>query len=366
MNLLKDIIPILYILGLIQGVIFGVLLIYLNRKRNRSTLFLGLFILVYSINYIKPISKYLNLTEKYPTINDLPFDFTWLLFPLFYIYIINISILPKSKKIYLYLIPGLIMLIIDFLTYSNVSSTLNTIRNSSVYNFIHHIGDHLYAIFIFLKTYQFINNHTTETKNQYSSTYGKELKWAKTFMFIGVLFTLAIHFKPKGYNVYLNSLISLINVGLLYWVCIYGFRQLTIKSLIQQNTFKPKNANNNKHGNKISKADKELFEKIEQLIPLKKLYKNVDLSIVDIANLTNEHPKRISTIINTASNKNFKSYINHFRIEEAKKMLESYNSDDFSIEGISIEVGFKSKSSFYQAFKKETKTTPTDYKSNFQ
>ncbi len=361
MGFSDNIIPTIFILGLIQGVIFGPLLIYLNQKRDRSTLFLGLFILAYSINYIKPISKYLNLTDDYSIINSLPFDFRWLLFPLFYVYIKNVSILPKSKKVHLYLIPGILMFAIDSLIFFKASTNLETLRNSNVFEFIHHYGAHAYSIFIFYKTYQFINRHVNETNNQYASTSDKELKWAKAFMLIGVVFTLVIHFRSKVDNFYIDLLISMINVGLLYWICIYGLRQHTINNLIQQKPPKIKKVGN-KLKNKITEIDKNLFEEIEQLIRSKETYRNPDLNIIDIANLTNEHPKKISIVINTISNKNFKSYINGFRIEKAKKLLKSNSSDNFSIEGISIDVGFKSKSTFYEAFKKETGTTPLKYK----
>jgi len=49
MDIVNNIIPILFILGLIQGLVSGVLLIWLNLKTDRSTLFLGIFILAFSI-----------------------------------------------------------------------------------------------------------------------------------------------------------------------------------------------------------------------------------------------------------------------------------------------------------------------------
>lgn len=359
MEVLNNITPILYILGLIQGIIFSGILVYLDQKKRRSTLLLALFIFAYSINYIKPISKYLNLSENYPFLNNLPLDFSWLLFALFYIYIRNISILPRTNKTYLYLAPGILMLIINTIIYFNLSAFLENLRNSNQFEFIHHIGGHLFSVFIFYKTSLFIKKHKTETNNQYSSTNDKELKWAKNFMLSGVVFTLVMHFLDLGF------LETLINVALLYWICIYGVRQQTVQNLIQK--YKPATAVKVKEYKteiKTDSSNKELFKKIEQILSQKKIFQNSNLNIVDIANLTNEHPKKISTVINTISNKNFKSYINSFRIEEAKSILKSDNSDNFSIEGISLEVGFKSKSAFYDAFKKETGTTPTNYKND--
>ncbi|WP_239180747.1 helix-turn-helix domain-containing protein [Tenacibaculum sp. Mcav3-52] len=365
MNLDSYLIPIIYLLGLIQGIIFSILLIYLDKKNNRPTLLLGLFIFAYSINYLKPIAKLLDLDKDYSFLNNLPVDFTWLLFPLFYVYIRNISILPKSNKVYFYLLPGLLMLIIDILVYLNLSSGLEQLKLSKEFRFVNHIGGHLYDIFIYYKTYTFIKKHTEETNNQYTSTTGKELQWAKTFMSIGLFFTLTLHFLPEITNKTLNLFIILIDVGLLYWISIYGLQQQTIKNLTQQKDSKIEKKNNFNSENKISKVDTDLFNHIQQTIILHKKYKDPDLTIADVANITNQHPKRISFVINEISNKNFKTFINGFRVNEAIEILKSNNSKNYSIEGISLEVGFKSKSAFYSAFKKETGTTPTNYKNSF-
>lgn len=355
MNLENHITPILFILGLIQGIIFSVLIVT-GRNRNRSTFLLALFIFLYSINYIKPISKYLNFADTYPFLADLPLDFSWLLFALFYIYIRSVSILPTSKKAYLYLLPGILMLIINSIIYFKASIFLENIVNSKEFDFIHHIGGHLYSVFIFYQTSIFIKKHTVETNNQYSSTNEKELKWAKNFMLSGVIFTLTMHFFNLG------TFETLINVGLLYWICIYGLRQQTVKNLIKKENSTPDKSKASDDKNRISEIDKDLFKNIEQIITLKKVYKNPELTIIDIANLTHEHPKKVSSVINEVSNKNFKTFINSFRIAEAKEILINNDSDNYSIEGISLEVGFKSKSAFYDAFRKETGTTPTNYK----
>ena len=83
---------------------------------------------------------------------------------------------------------------------------------------------------------------------------------------------------------------------------------------------------------------------------------------MDVSNDVSEHPKRVSQVINQETGKNFKAYINSFRIIDAKAMLNDEKASNLSIEGIGLEVGFKSKSSFYEAFKKETGLTPSGYK----
>jgi len=71
--------------------------------------------------------------------------------------------------------------------------------------------------------------------------------------------------------------------------------------------------------------------------------------------------KQISQVINENLNDNFYNYINRYRIEESKRLLENIKFDRFSIEGIAKQSGFNSRSSFYAAFKNETGITPSQF-----
>ncbi|MEL6256529.1 MAG: helix-turn-helix domain-containing protein [Bacteroidota bacterium] len=70
----------------------------------------------------------------------------------------------------------------------------------------------------------------------------------------------------------------------------------------------------------------------------------------------------LSQIINQKEGKNFFDFINGYRVEEVKRNLADPNFDHFSILGIGLEAGFKSKSTFNAVFKKMTGHTPTAYK----
>ena len=73
-------------------------------------------------------------------------------------------------------------------------------------------------------------------------------------------------------------------------------------------------------------------------------------------------PNLLSQKINSDLNRNFNEFINEFRIEESQKRLLSDDYTHLSIDGIGQSVGFKSKSSFYAAFKKRTSMTPSAYR----
>jgi len=69
----------------------------------------------------------------------------------------------------------------------------------------------------------------------------------------------------------------------------------------------------------------------------------------------------ISQVINEKFNNNFSTFINEYRVKEARRMLSGEESKKLTIETIALSVGFGCKSSFNTAFKKYTGVTPSFY-----
>ncbi|MCY1561652.1 YSIRK-targeted surface antigen transcriptional regulator [compost metagenome] len=91
----------------------------------------------------------------------------------------------------------------------------------------------------------------------------------------------------------------------------------------------------------------------------KGLYKNPNLTLQDLSQEINISSHQLSQFLNNNLGKNFTSYVNEFRINEACKIITS--SDKLTLESIGYDVGFNSKSTFFVAFKKHTGTTPLNY-----
>ena len=115
--------------------------------------------------------------------------------------------------------------------------------------------------------------------------------------------------------------------------------------------------------NKIDPKDaSELLFKIDQAIVEQELYKNPNLTLTILAKELNIRPHLISQILNDNLNKNFSSFINEYRINEAKRIMAL--ESNLKLEVIAEMCGFNSNSTFYSAFKKFTKTTPSKYLSS--
>lgn len=70
----------------------------------------------------------------------------------------------------------------------------------------------------------------------------------------------------------------------------------------------------------------------------------------------------LSQVINECLGVNFNSLLQQSRINEACRRLASEDYDNYSIEGVAVGVGFKSRSNFVAVFKKITGLTPSEYR----
>ncbi len=110
----------------------------------------------------------------------------------------------------------------------------------------------------------------------------------------------------------------------------------------------------------------ELYKELNILLYKKEIYINPDLSLVILAQKLNTNTSYLSAVINQKYNSNFKTLLNKLRVNKAKEILVNKEFENYSMEGIANEVGFKSRSGFYQSFKLFTGLTPTQYVANYQ
>lgn len=103
------------------------------------------------------------------------------------------------------------------------------------------------------------------------------------------------------------------------------------------------------------------FEKIQSYVDSQDYYLLQAASLNDLASLLKVHPNQISKIINLENESNFNDYINQKRVTIAKTRLTDTRYAHLTIEAIGNSVGFKSKSAFYNAFKKHTGNSPSAF-----
>lgn len=367
MNLEFNFTSTLDIAGVLQGLILGTLLIYLFKKKDKSILYLGVFLVLYALQRIPDILTELNAFEKNPELFLLPLISLWVIYPLFFIYTQQIALLKDEKIKYWLLYPGVLFYIFQIYIYFLPYEAKLEISSEPYFKLGYFLGI-LFGWFVSIWNLKLIENHKIEVNNQFSMAQFKELRWVRTFLIVSVtgsmLYIVQYYLIDK--NLYSRIFFLSFDLLIIYWVSYHGVEQLNVHSLLsEKNMFETLSEPAALKNDTVISSDKykaERMAQIENYMSNSEIYTKPDLTIIDIAGQLTMHPKLISTTINSVRGQNFNTYINQYRIDKAITLLKSNASLNLSIEGIGNEVGFNSKSSFYTAFKKVTGTTPIDYK----
>ena len=110
---------------------------------------------------------------------------------------------------------------------------------------------------------------------------------------------------------------------------------------------------------------KKTNKKIELLILLmekENCYLDSSLTRTIIARKLDISEGYLSELLKTNLNTNFNDFVNKYRVNKTIKMFQDKTFDIFTLEAIGFDAGFKSKSVFYNAFKKVTKKSPGAYR----
>lgn len=107
---------------------------------------------------------------------------------------------------------------------------------------------------------------------------------------------------------------------------------------------------------------KKLIEWFEKDKP----YLNPDLKIWDLCNKLNTNRSYISQLINQEFNMNFCSFVNQYRLQEAKELLCDKNSQQLTLKSICEASGFNNYNSFVNTFKSAQGITPAEFRNRCQ
>lgn len=113
----------------------------------------------------------------------------------------------------------------------------------------------------------------------------------------------------------------------------------------------------------LSEREKdELIQKVSMLMTAKERYQNDGLRLKDLALEIGVGEGHLSQVINEREGVSFNEFVNRFRIKRAKEMLVSDIFAQYTIEAIGYEVGFGTRATFYNSFKKMVGITPTEFR----
>lgn len=365
-----NIYTILILLGSIQGLILASLLLSRSKSKKKSNFYLALFIIAFSLSNLHYVAMIVGVLNRAFWFVHLSFPWSLLIPPAFY-YFVHYLVLPNHKfktKDRWFFIPFIFQTIFHLFLFSCALFAIEFIKQQS--ELIEQLSkiETILAIvmnFIFIPIIYFkIVEYEKSLKDNYSEISKSSLSWLKKLI-IGLIVVWVLWAAPAIYQICTN--ITTPNLDYLLWilmsVVIYwiGYAMYFRSELFQAKEYFP---SKDKQLDKPKLSDKtdEYYNTVIQLMERDKLYTNPDFDLSMLAAKCDIGHNYLSQIINGKAKKNFYEFVNSYRIEEVKTQLLDPENDKYSILGIGLDAGFKSKSSFYNVFKKHTGMTPSQFR----
>jgi AraC-like DNA-binding protein len=293
-----------------------------------------------------------------------------LVVPFIWLYVkkINEPLFHFSKKHLLHFAPFVVVMIFSIyfvFHHSQNSSNQQFDSHTFVLNFMLYLIALGQYIFYLVYIQGLIRSFRTKTLNELSNTEHTDLAWLRIFLitllviFLLLIIMMVIAIHKLNAN-YFNNIVSVIFACIIYVVGYKGLFQQTIlpesKSLIEQ----AKEINEKTFTE--TKVDEKLLNRILDFMVNQKPFRDPELTLTSLASKVEISRNLLSELINSGTNGNFYDFVNKYRVEEVKQLIENPKYKDFTILAIAFEAGFPSKSTFNSIFKKFTGLTPSGYR----
>lgn len=359
---------VLVLFGVLQGLLLISILLFNKNYRKKSNYALIVLLVFLTLMSFGNILEDLELYEIYPIVAYIPL-YHALLMPAGLYYFVVFLMNPSyqfNKKDAWFFIPCIIHFIIIFgFLFSYLINPDFTEKYTEARFLFYRISELImliYWLWVIIFTIKKVNTYHQQLLANYSEIEGKNLFWLRNLMIINLILWGCIAITQTNVLLYRETsflfYITLVCISLIiYWL---GYFILLRRDIFEIPIFK----SNSKEAYKPTLSDKtdEHYQKLLTLLEEKKLYQDAQLSMDTLAEKTDLSNGYLSKIINQKEGKNFYDFINSYRVKEVKARLNHPNYAHYSILGIALEAGFKSKSTFNAVFKKMTGMTPSAYK----
>ena len=250
-----------------------------------------------------------------------------------------------------YMVVMLVILIVG--TESSLNQLISQVVGSPWVFLVVQLGYYLTQANKLLKT------HEQNMVNKLSNVEGMDASWLKVIIWIFVvIMVFVIVAVPSlihgaGFRIYQMTSAWFYAV-VLFFIGFKGVRQrVPLAAQVSTDGFGEKPTDQN-----LEIQQQALLDYLEQQKP----FLNPELGLVDLAQQLNMSRNQLSYVINQGMGDNFYHFINGYRVEEVKKLIEADQKKQYNLLTLANDAGFNSKSSFNKVFKEITGLTPSEYR----
>ena len=110
----------------------------------------------------------------------------------------------------------------------------------------------------------------------------------------------------------------------------------------------------------VPDSNKELMQRICNLMDQQQPYLNSDLKLIDVATMLASNRNAISRCVNSQRGCSFSQLVNEYRVAYAQELMR--RQPDVKISEVWMQSGFSTETSFFRTFKAVTGMTPSEWK----
>lgn len=219
----------------------------------------------------------------------------------------------------------------------------------------------------FYRAYRLYATYQRWIPSQFSDVDAVSFRWFRNFLLAFVLgiavgWTMTLTDMWLDLDFWHDWWDELFTAGLIYYITIEAYAQkqlralhFSIEPLREEVVAMPAKTE------KITDAELQRWkERLETLMCEETPYLDPELTLPALAQRLGTNASVLSAVINNAFDRNFNDFINGYRVEAVKKMLQDPANSHYSLLGIGLACGFNSKSTFNRVFKKMTGRAPSD------
>lgn len=214
----------------------------------------------------------------------------------------------------------------------------------------------LFCLVVVLFIVSKVGRYNRYVRDNYSYTERVNVRWLMNSMVILAL-CLFLWFYTCTNISHLGDLVYYVTSTLLWAVVLYySLRQEWIPDVPQSDV-----ESLSEPLETLRNGTSLMSQKLEEYIREKELFLNPQLSLSDLAGEMGTNRSYLSNCLNNELGVTFYDYINSFRLEKAKSILDDLGFEG-SIEEIAVLSGFNSVSTFRRSFQKKYGCTPSQYR----
>ncbi len=365
---------------------WAIILLLTKKENNPAKFFLGIFMVVAFFVYLSHAVFFQQYLPAYQLFDPIYVFSTLAVYPLYYWYIKLLTIETEYKWRNLWLLfPAAIFSIATLVTYQFMSDEEKqiyirefllehsgslpesaAIKVQKLIFFGIRIVFVVQVVLFLIFGRKLVLRYNQRVANFYSNLESKTIIWVKYLLYSYVATsTMSIAVNLIGRNYFAESVIlllipSVVFSTLLFFIGLLGYMQNhTVADL-------EKDENLNLIADQKKFNTDQLQVKLLELFEKEKAYRKPELKITEVSQILGTNRSYVSALINNGFNCSFNEFVNRYRINEAKKLMDKNSSEHFSLNYIAENVGFGSLGTFIRVFKATEGTTPGNYRENLK